>query len=99
MWGKGVMYRASSQRATDISLHLGKACYPPYILLHWGVQLILAYSWTKPALLAASKDRGGMFLFLLFFHLLIFLFRTVPRFYLLYNLFYLSLFCLSSPFL
>ena len=38
------------------------------ILCHWGVQLILAYSWPRSAILAAGKDRRGMFLFLLFFH-------------------------------
>ena len=36
------------------------------ILHHWGVQLILAYSWTRPAILVVGKGRGGMFLFLLF---------------------------------
>ena len=38
------------------------------ILCHRGVQLILAYSWARLAILAAGKDRGGMFLFLLFLH-------------------------------
>ena len=37
-----------------------------YIFRHRGVQLRLAYSWTGPAILVAGKDRGGMFLFLLF---------------------------------
>ena len=32
-----------------------------------GIQLILAYSWARPAILAAGKGRGGMFLFLRFF--------------------------------
>ena len=32
------------------------------ILHHWGVQLILAYSWARPAILVAGKGRGGMFL-------------------------------------
>ena len=32
------------------------------------VQLILAYSWARPAILVAGKGRGGMFLFLLFLH-------------------------------
>ena len=36
------------------------------ILRHWGVQLIRAYSWARPAVLVAGKGRGGMFLFLLF---------------------------------
>ena len=31
------------------------------ILHHWGVQLILAYSWTRPAILVSGKGRGGMF--------------------------------------
>ena len=35
------------------------------ILHHWGVQLILAYSWARPAILVVGKGRGGMFLFLL----------------------------------
>ena len=39
------------------------------ILRHWGVQLILAYSWARPAaILVAGKGRGGMFLFLPFLH-------------------------------
>ena len=41
------------------------------ILLHFGVQLILAFSWTRPAIHVAGKDRGfflGFFLFLLFLH-------------------------------
>ena len=37
-------------------------------LHHRGVQLILAYSWARPATLVAGKGRGGMFLFLLFLH-------------------------------
>ena len=36
-----------------------------------GAQLILAYSWARPAVLAAGKGRGGMF-FLLFLHFLSF---------------------------
>ena len=43
-----------------------------------GFQLILAYSWARPAILAAGKDRGGMFLFLLFLHSFIFLFPPYP---------------------
>ena len=39
------------------------------ILHHWGVQLILAYSWARPAILAAGvRVEGGMFLFFLFLH-------------------------------
>ena len=29
------------------------------ILRHWGAQLILAYSWVRPAILVAGKGRGG----------------------------------------
>ena len=29
------------------------------ILHHWGVQLILAYSWARPAILIVGKGRGG----------------------------------------
>ena len=36
------------------------------ILPHWGLQLILAYSWARPAIHAAGEGRGGRFLFLLF---------------------------------
>ena len=32
------------------------------ILRHWGVQLILAYSWARPAILAAGKGRGGFYI-------------------------------------
>ena len=32
------------------------------ILSHQGVQLILAYSWARPAILVAGRERGGMFL-------------------------------------
>ena len=38
------------------------------ILHHWVVQLILVYSWTRPAILVAGKGREGMFLFHLFLH-------------------------------
>ena len=37
------------------------------ILHHRGVQLTLAYSWARPAILVAGKGRGGMFLFFCFF--------------------------------
>ena len=65
------------------------------ILYHWGVQLILAYSWARPAILVVGKGRGGMFLFLLFLHFhSCSSFFPVPLFHLLYSLFYLF-----SPFL
>ena len=38
------------------------------ILRHQGVQLILAYSWARPAILVAGKGRWGIFLFFLFLH-------------------------------
>ena len=59
------------------------------ILHHRGVQLILAYSWARPAILVAGKGRGGM----LHFHSCSSFF-PVPLFYLFYCLFYLF-----SPFL
>ena len=65
------------------------------ILHHRGVQLILAYSWARPAILVVGKDRGGLFLFLLFLHFhSCSSFFPVPLFYLFYCLFYLF-----SPFL
>ena len=64
------------------------------ILHHWGVQLILAYSWARPAILVVGKGRGGMFLFLLFLHFhSCSSFFPVPLFHPLYSL--LSLFSLS----
>ena len=65
------------------------------ILRHRGVQLILASSWAKPAILLAGKGRGGMFLFLLFLHFqACSSFFPDPLFHLLYYLFYIF-----SPFL
>ena len=62
------------------------------ILRHWGIQLILASSWARPTILLAGKDRGGMFLFLLFLHFhSCSSFFPVPLFHLFYYLF--------SPFL
>ena len=64
------------------------------ILRHWGVQLILAYSLVRPAILIAGKGRGGMFLFLLFLH-----FHSCSSFFPvpLFHLFYCFLY-LFSPF-
>ena len=45
------------------------------ILPHRGVQLILAYSWARPAVLAAGKGRGAMF-FYFFCPLLSFIFLS-----------------------
>ena len=65
------------------------------ILHNRGVQLILAYSCARPAILVTGKGRGGMFLFP---YILCFnsysSFFIVPLFHLLYYLF-----CLLSPFL
>ena len=65
------------------------------ILRHLGVQLILANSWARPAILVAGKGRGGMFLLLLFLH-----FHSCSFFFpvTLFHLFY-YLFIFYSPFL
>ena len=70
-------------------------CEGVCISRHWGVQLILAYSWARPAILVAGKGRGGMFSFHLFLH-----FHSCSSFFLvpLFHLFYF-LFYLFSPFL
>ena len=62
---------------------------------HQGIQLILACSWARPAILVAGKGRGEMFLFLLFLH-----FHSCSSSFLvpLFHLFY-CLFCFFSPFL
>ena len=61
---------------------------------HQGAQLMLAYSWARPAVLAAGKDIGRMLLFLLCIRFLSFpSFFPIPVFHLYY------LFCLFSPFL
>ena len=61
------------------------------ILRHWGIQLISAYSWARPASHVAGKGRRGMFLFLLFLHFHSFSpFSLVPLFHHLYYLYYLS---------
>ena len=60
------------------------------IVRHRGVQLVLAYSWTSPAILVAGKGREGMVLFLQFLHFHSrSSFSHVPHFYLFYHLFYL----------
>ena len=83
--------------ASDLGLHRGWSGGAKVlcILHHRGVQLILAYSWARPAILVVGKGRGGMFLFLLFLHFhSCSSFFPVPLFHLLYSLFYLF-----SPFL
>ena len=46
------------------------------ILHHWGVQLILAYSWARPVILVAGKGRGNVFIS--FVSSLSFLFLFLP---------------------
>ena len=65
-----------------------------FILRHRGAQLILAYSWARPAILVAGKGRGGCFYFFCFFTHSCSSYFPVPLFHLLYYLFYLF-----SPFL
>ena len=48
------------------------------ILHHQGVQLMLAYSWARPAILVADKGSWGKFLFLLFLHFHLFSFLSCP---------------------
>ena len=48
------------------------------ILHHQGIQLILAYSWARPAVLVAGKGKRGRFLFLLFLHFHSFSFLSCP---------------------
>ena len=62
------------------------------ILCHLGVQLKLAYSWARPAILVAGKGRGGMF-FIFSVSSLSFLFLFLPCSSLSFPL--LSLFSLS----
>ena len=63
------------------------------ILRHQGVQLILAYSWARPAVLLAGKGRGGGDIFISSVSSLSFLFLFLPCPSLLSPL--LSLFTLS----
>ena len=64
-----------------------------YILRHRDVQLILAYRWARPAILAAGKGRGGCYFLFLISSVsslsFISSFSPVPHFHL-YYLFYLS---------
>ena len=63
-WFLKVLYNYSVHQREE---WLGEAKVS-YILHHRGLQLILAYSWARPAILAAGKGIAGMFLFLLFLH-------------------------------
>ena len=42
-------------------------CEGVVYLTSLGIHLILAYSWARPAILVAGKDRGGCFYFFCFF--------------------------------
>ena len=70
-----------------------RSCHVSFVTR--GVQLILADSWARPAILVAGKGREVMFLFLLNLHFhSCFSFFPVPTFHL-----FCYLFCLFSPFL
>ena len=60
------------------------------ILCHWGVQLILASSWARPAIFVAGKGRGGIFLFLLFLH-----FHSCSSFFLTFSFISFTIFSIS----
>ena len=59
------MPMAMSRSQTELWLGVVKVLC---ILRRQGFQLILAYSWARPAILIECKNRGGMFLFLLCLH-------------------------------
>ena len=63
-------------------------------LRHRGIQLILAYSWARPAILVAGKGRRGMFLFLLFLH-----FHSCSSFFPVLSFISSTISSISSPFL
>ena len=90
-----VQFRPDKLEVVVSFCYLGDMAMLSCILRHRGVQLKLAYSWARPAILVAGKGRGGMFLFLLFlhFHSCSYFFPN-RLFHLLYYLFYLF-----SPFL
>ena len=86
-----ILSHHQSEEATVTEGWLGEAKLS-CIIHHQGVQLRLAYSWARPAILVAGKGRGEMFLFLLLLHFHSFSsFSPVPLFYLPYCLFSLSL--------
>ena len=90
-----ILYIFTSPSAQDMEVSQLRETFSPKLPSrmapgHWGTLLILAYSWARPAVLAASKSRGRMFLFLMFLHILSFpSFFPIPLFHLLYYLFYL----------
>ena len=75
-------------RGVQLILGVVGWCEGAVYLTSPGRQLILAYSWARPAILVVGKGRGGMFLFLLFLHFhSCSSFFPVPLFHLLYSLF------------
>ena len=48
------------------------------ILRHWGVQLILAYSWVRPAILLAGKVERDVFISSVFFTFNLILYLPCP---------------------
>ena len=74
---------------SDIGLHCLLRHVCPNTSGYVCIQLILAYSWARPAILVAGKGRWGIFLFLLFLHFhSCSSFFPVPLFHLFYYLFY-----------
>ena len=67
--GKEWLYLDLWRKLLNYSRHsLSRIPRDSCILCHRGIQLILAYSWARPAILVAGKGRWGIFLFLLFLH-------------------------------
>ena len=98
-----ILYRSFWNFAQVFSRSVGVVVWCKGVLcslLHRGVQLILACSWARLAILVAGWGRGGMFLFLLFlyFHSCSFFF-PVPLLNLLYYLFFHPCPSLKSPLL
>ena len=90
---KGMKLKLSRNVHTSLGGWVVRRCHVSFVTR--GVQLILADSWARPAILVAGKGREVMFLFLLFLHFhSCFSFFPVPPFHL-----FCYLFCLFSPFL
>ena len=89
-----LIYRISELMVATLIQRWGWSCVAKVscILCHRGIQLILAYSWARPAILLTGKGIGGMFLFCFFTS---FLFLFCPCSSLSSPLSLLSLFCLS----
>ena len=89
------IYKHTNTQSIVLSMEWSGGAKVSCILCHRGVQLVLAYSWARPAILVAGKGKEVMFSFLLFLH-----FHSCSSFFLvpLFHLF-CYLFCLFSPFL